>query len=248
MRKSTYIKVGAFVVTGAFLAIAACIILGAKSFRRQVTFFETYIEGGVHGIGNGSAVSYRGVRIGQVESVSVCWIAYRGKFPETAEGWRAARYARIVFSVDDSFLGSGDFTPEGLEEEVRDGMRISMKAQGITGINTLDLDFYEKPPAPLPIPWDPEYTYIPSAPSFTKSVADAVRDASKSLSGLGVLASNVNELVESSTATIGEGRLSVMGVIDNVERASKSLADAIEQIRADPSVLFRRPREQEDPE
>ncbi len=248
MRKSTGIRIGLILLAGVVLAFVVCLLTGVVSFSPRAVRFETYVEKDGQGIGKGSPVSYRGVRIGEVETATLCWTAYRGLIPDSPEGLRAARYVRIVFAIDNSFFGNGDFSPDEVADEVRDGMRLTVKELGSSGIDTLDLDFYEAAPATLPVPWEPKYTYIPCATGLSKSVADSVRDISRSLGAFGSLASNVTELVESSTASVGEGRLTVMGVIDNIERASKSLADALEQIRANPSVLFRNQGDQEDPE
>ena len=247
MRRSTYVKAGLLLLVAGVFVTAACVFLGAGLFSRHA-LFETYIEKDGRGIGPGAPVSYRGVRIGQVESATLCWTAYRGRIPDTPEGLRAARYARIVFSIDNAFFGHGDFSADEVVDEVRDGMRLTVKDMGATGAVSLDLDFYEPAPAPLPVPWESKHPYIPCASGLSLSVADAVRDISRNLGAFGALASNVNGFVESAADTLGEGRLSAMGVVDNVERASKSLADALEQIRADPSVLLRQSREKEDSE
>lgn len=245
MRRSTYVKAGLVLLVAGILVIAAFLFLGAGPFSRHHALFETYIEKGGRGIGPGAPVSYRGVRIGRVESASLCWTAYRGRIPDTPEGLRAARYARIVFSIDNAFFGHGDFSADEVVAEVKDGMRATVEEMDAAGAASLDLDFYEPAPAPLPVPWEPKYTYIPCASGLSKSVADAVRDISQSLGAFGALSSNVNGFVESAADTLGEGRLSVLGVVDNVERATKSLADALERIRANPSILFRDDDDQE---
>jgi paraquat-inducible protein B len=61
-----------------------------------------------------------------------------------------------------------------MHEAVELGLRIRITAQGITGVNYLELDFVspERFPA-LKVPWGPEFFHVPSIPSTAARVQSA---------------------------------------------------------------------------
>ena len=242
MRKSTYVSIGAFVVTATILAIIACIVLGAFSFNKHKILLETYFAGTVQGVSQGSPVKYRGIPVGQVESVGAAWRTYDA--PMTDEGMRAGHYARIVFSITPGKTKRNHRIEKDLKEQIKQGMRVSMKNQGITGGMFIDIDYYRTPPPLLPVPWEPEYQYIPSVPSFTKTMTDALLLVAKDIGKLGQLASSALELLDEVDGTVGDGRTATQEIIDNVERASRNMADAMERIKDDPSLLLRNSKNQ----
>ena len=242
MRKSTYVSIGAFVVTATFLAIVAAIVLGAFSFNQHKILLETYLEGTVQGVSPGSPVKYRGIPVGQVEKVGAAWRSY--KTPETKEGIRAGHYARIVFSIVPGDMEKDNRIEKDLQAQINQGMRVSLKSQGITGGMFLDIDYYRTPPPMLPVPWEPKYEYIPSVPSFTKTMTDALLLVAKDFGKLGALADSALKLIDEMGETVGDGRTTTQEIIDNVERASRNLADALERIKDEPSLLLRGTRDE----
>ena len=62
---------------------------------------------------------------------------------------------------------SGDITrPETARMEIDKGLRVRLAPQGITGTNYLEIDYVDPKTNPeLPISWEPDHVYIPSAQS-----------------------------------------------------------------------------------
>ena len=245
MRKSTYVSIGVFVVTATLLAIVACIVLGAFSFNKHKITLETYLEGTVQGVSPGSPVKYRGIPVGKVEQVGAAWRTY--KAPETKDGIRAGHYARIVFSIIPGDDGNDNRMEKDLQKQIEQGMRISLKNQGITGGMFLDIDYFKNPPPLLPVPWRPKHEYIPSVPSFTKTMTDALLFVARDIGKLGTLADSATKLIDELGGTVGNERVTAQEIVNNIERASRNMADAFEQIKEDPSLLLRGPgKNQED--
>src|SRR5512144_470798 len=63
--------IGAFVLGAVLLIIAGVIVLGGGKFFKRTTSVVMYFQGSVSGLSAGSAVNFRGVRVGQVTSVVI---------------------------------------------------------------------------------------------------------------------------------------------------------------------------------
>jgi len=180
--RANYVKIGIFVSLAVTIALVAAIALGARSYNKEENLMETYIENSVQGLDVGSAVKFRGIPIGKIKEISFVWPTYNA--PDTPEGQRAMRYARIVFTVDHQCLDKADNIP--FAKLVDDGLRIYVKSQGITGLMYLNMDFASTPFARtmLPVPWEPKYPYVPSAPGLDKAIIDVIDSLNEHLSGL----------------------------------------------------------------
>jgi len=239
MKRSNYAKIGVFVVLAAVLAIAACLVAGARSSHPSAFLCETYVDGPVSGVDVGASVRYRGIPVGTVRAVEFAWLRYAREAPDSPEGQRAARWARIVFAIDPK--GGADLaTVEGkFREEVAGGLRVALKTQGITGTSYLDLDYpaaLDDLPAP---PWVPENFYVPSVPSLLQTLTGVMQGLSKEVAKVGSLADSLDSLVGTATLAIEEGRLPVADIADNLRRATASLDEFLERVREDPSSLLR---------
>lgn len=221
--KANYVKIGMFVSLAVLLTVAAAIILGAGSFTENEVLMETYIEDSVQGLDVGGAVKFRGIPIGKIKEVTFVHPTYTA--PDTPEGRRAMRYARIVFSVDSDRMCRKQC--QGFVGQVDDGLRVFRKNLGITGMVYLDLDFLE-PHADrttLPVPWTPEHLYIPAARSLVKAVTDIIQNLTDQLSSFDVREpiSALTEILESVRTDMHEAKLGTAG---------KNLGEILEKVNA----------------
>ena len=239
MRESSYVKLGAFVFLGVLLVFVLFIVLGAGSFRKKAILLETYVEGTVQGVGAGSPVKYRGIPIGTVRSVGFAWAVYHDRIPDTPDGARAARYARIVFAIEDEMLASADFAGDELHRQIENGMRVSIKSQGISGVMYLDLDYVKEPPPELPVPWPTEYMFVPSVPSFSETMTEALQNVAREIGKLGEVADDTRALLSEINAMVEDGRVPLLGTLDNAEKSSRLLVETLDRVRDNPSLLLR---------
>ena len=65
--------VGAFVLGATALLLGAVLILGSGSLFRRADRFTVFFPGSVKGLGKGSQVTFRGIKIGEVQSVHGIW-------------------------------------------------------------------------------------------------------------------------------------------------------------------------------
>ena len=67
--RANYFKIGLFVIAAAAIAITSVVYMGAGALFRKKLLMETYIDESVQGLEIGSAVRYRGVKIGAVDKI-----------------------------------------------------------------------------------------------------------------------------------------------------------------------------------
>lgn len=236
MRKSSYVKIGAFVCAAVLLAVAAVVLMGSGPMRKRELLFETYVEETVQGVSEGSALKYRGIPVGSVKSISFATYAYtiEDVVPGASEGDvdRASRYARIVLAVDTTDMPDSEAFQRFVEEETAKGLRAHMKSQGITGLVYVDLD-YEDPDRPtLPVPWKPKHPYIPMAPSLSKTLTDVVQGLSQEIRGFADVRANATNLAVRIAALVDNANAVLGGVPALVAAASNAVASADAFLRA----------------
>lgn len=163
-----YLRVGLLVIVGALLAVGFVIFLAANRGGGLTQVFETYSRESVQGLDVGASVRYRGVLIGRVTEIGLVSSSYRR--PEGVAYSEAFQLVLIRFAVDASAIAE----VPSIQEAIRLGLRVRITAQGITGVNYLELDFVNPDRFPVPsIPWTPRHTVVPSIPSTVAQVTDA---------------------------------------------------------------------------
>ena len=236
MRKSSYVKIGAFVCAAVLLAVVAVVLMGSGPMHKRELLFETFVEETVQGVSEGSALKYRGIPVGSVKSISFATYDYTAEDvrPDASaeDVDRASRYARIVLAVDTTDMPDSEAFQRFVEEETAKGLRAHMKSQGITGLVYVDLD-YEDPDRPtLPVPWNPKHPYIPMAPSLSKTLTDVVQGVSQEIRGFADVRANVTNLAVRIAALVDNANAALVGVPAVVAAASNAVASADAFLRA----------------
>ena len=236
MRKSSYVKIGAFVCAAVLLAVAAVVLMGSGPMRKRELLFETFVEETVQGVSEGSALKYRGIPVGSVKSISFATYDYTDEDvrPDASaeDVDRASRYARIVLAVNTTDMPDPEEFQRFLERETAKGLRAHMKSQGITGLVYVDCD-YEDPGSPtLPVPWNPKHPYIPMAPSLSKTLTDAVQGVAQEIRGFADVRANVTNLAVRIAALVDNANAVLGGVPALVAAASNAVASADAFLRA----------------
>jgi paraquat-inducible protein B len=203
--KTNNFKLGVFTLIGLGILITGVLAFGTWSSFEKKTLFETYVPGDVSGLSVGSAVEFRGVRVGKVTHIGFSWNEYQDTEPGCVV---------VVFEMkDDVFPGS----PENgwhdqLQTAVDRGLRARLKAQGVTGTCIVSLE-YLSPDAnpPVKISWTPRHTYVPSAPGLFGDLLASLQKALHRFERVNVTA--LNELAETDLKSLGR-------VLDHVEKVN----------------------------
>lgn len=226
-----YFKIGLFVIAAFLLLAAALVYLGADRMMRPKIYLETYVDGTVQGVDIGSPVKFRGVQIGRISRIDFVFNEY-GQEPG---GTGRNDYVFLEMEVDRKlFRGmfTGDIEPI-LNDAVKQGLRVMLQPQGITGLNFAELNYVPQPeraPA-LRIWWTPKTHYIPSAPGTLASMLDSVNRIMDTFGSLDVgdTLKELNAVMQKFNASLGklETNLDEM----NLAEASANLQKLIDEMR-----------------
>lgn len=143
--KQNYLHVGIFVVV-VIAAIIGFIIWLAGFDQRDYTTYHTYVSESVNGLGEGSAVKYRGVDVGKVTIIKI------SKSDPSK--------IHIIMDIDS-------------ETPITTGTVAVLQLQGITGVSYIELKNVKKDQPKL-VQKEDEILVIPSAKSEFRQIVDTV--------------------------------------------------------------------------
>ncbi|MGE0723298.1 MAG: MlaD family protein [Alphaproteobacteria bacterium] len=236
IQRRNYFRVGVFVALALVMIVVGVIVLGGGAFLRKTVVMETYIEESVQGLDVGSAVRYRGVKVGTVKEITFVGVAYALE-PSDPRFFQVGQLVTVRMALDLASLRGGDASGEHLEAIMRrlvsNGLRVRLASQGITGTSYLEVDYLppERNP-PLQISWIPTYFYLPSAPSTISRLSSAAEQVFTRLEE-----ANLEQVVTEATLLLRELRETnkkVQGLVDgaDVSKAVGDVAVAAERVRA----------------
>lgn len=237
MKRSAF-AVGAFVLGAVFLAVAAIIGVGRASLWHELTRAEVYFEGSVRGLYVGAPVTFRGVQIGQVESIGI----------QVDDRTLAARIP-VILLLDPRALRFDDGRERrDIRSLVQQGLRARLGLQSfVTNQALVDLDF--KPGSPARLLGPPQAPEIPVTrdriDAFIEQVTDlplretaaelrqtlaalqeALKAATRTVDVLGREAQSTSAQARATLATVQQTLQAVQGNAQGALAAVEKLADA----------------------
>jgi phospholipid/cholesterol/gamma-HCH transport system substrate-binding protein len=218
--------IGAFVLGAVLLIVAGLIVLGGGKFFRRTTPVVMYFQGSVSGLSVGSAVNFRGVRVGQVTNVFIRYQPDNRELliiPVFAE--LSAENLQLVATRDEKKeirMGSGDT----LRALIDQGLRAQLALPSlVTGQVTVSLDLFPGTQANF-VNTYPDRVEIPTVPSTLQEVQTTLQQIYNKISQL-----PLDELVEDTRTLVkGANRLvndpSVTQAVANASQAMTDLQQA----------------------
>jgi len=214
-----HFRLGLFVVTSAFLGMGGVVVLGAGQLFRERITVETYVNESVQGLDAGAPVKFRGVKVGEVESID---------FAEQRYGSHE-HYVVILIAYYPDMLGrperGSDFAAR-LRQEIAHGLRIRLASQGLTGAMYLEVDYFDpERNAPLPIDWEPAAFYVPSVKSTGLRLAERAENVVAALDDAEIdrIGGRATVLLEELTETVRR----LEPILANLEGATREIPDLI---------------------
>ncbi len=222
--------VGAFVVGALALVLAAIVVLSTGGWFEERQRFVVFFPGSVKGLQNGSQVTFRGVRVGEVVEVS----PFQTGLPDNP----------IQIEVVCEFRGNVIRTPqdvadpyEGLDQEeqvallIEQGIRARMmSASLLTGQKYIELDFMPDEPARLTAA-SRRYPEIPTTPTAMEKLGDRIEDLMNKLAEV-----PLDQVVENLQKAIRAAREllespSIKGALESVHRGAQSIEPTLAEAR-----------------
>jgi paraquat-inducible protein B len=123
-RRASPVKIGAFVVGGVALLVAAVLLIGTGRMFRRTQSFVSYFEGSVHGLRKGAPVKFKGVELGRVTHIRIpFWL--EGSNPPIA-----VFYSLEQEELDEMEPGTGP-SPEDMRRAVERGLRAQLETDSV---------------------------------------------------------------------------------------------------------------------
>jgi phospholipid/cholesterol/gamma-HCH transport system substrate-binding protein len=206
--RSNHILVGA-VVMGALAAVLLFIVWLSNAGGDQDRRFDILFRQAVDGLAKGSAVTFSGVPVGQVESINL--------MPQTPE------FVRVRITVDGK-------TP------VLVGTTATIKGVGFTGVSQIQLDPADNDPRrrrnarPIECPQvNPEAQCpfgVPIIPTKPGALGQVLESAPELLNRVSTLTARLTELLGD------RNQASIAAILENVQVISRNLAERSDEIAA----------------
>jgi ABC-type transporter Mla subunit MlaD len=239
--KPDFFRIGVFVSGGVGLLVFALLVFGGGQMFRPKIEMETYVKGSVQGIDVGTPVKFRGVLIGKVTKIAFAFTEYHLKETDGLYNY-VVLFMEINREVFPNMF-TDDLTPL-LAKGIEQGLRVRIEPQGITGLNYLDIDYFDPTrfPALWP-PWKPEVYYVPSAPgeltSFLDSINAILREVEKL--NIGGISQTGTELLDNlNKAVVGAQVDKISGDLQTLIRDSNNVLQKarIPELSADASKFL----------
>ena len=233
--KASPAAVGGFVLGGLALAVVAILFFGGMRLftatLRAVVFFPTSVAG----LTVGSPVTFRGVKIGTVNKISLRFnVADRSSVIPVYLELDAER-----ISWEDTSLkgGPGDDIEPGIPRLVHAGMRATLSTPNlVTGQLGVDLDFRPETPVPPPGPalGVPE---IPSMPSLFQNLKDKLTDLplSELIDDMRATLASIRSVADAFTGKVGPLTESAQQTADAARETLLATTEAVRKLGADAS-------------
>jgi ABC-type transporter Mla subunit MlaD len=209
--KPHYFKIGIFVIFAVTLLVVAVILFGAGLLAHDEMHFESYFSESITGLAIGSMVEFRGVRIGQIESIGFVGNTYTVPAEDGGISHYAS-YVRVVSAVPRSKLPAFAVRQAEtmLDQMIDRGLRASVASNILTGQAYLELNYADPNRFPIePLPWKPKYLRVPSVPSEFTTMKDSIDSILTELQSINVagLASSLESVLNSLNKVITEANV-----------------------------------------
>ena len=210
---------GSFVLGALVLIIAALLSLRSCHILYKTGRFVAYFNESVQGLDVGSAVKLRGVRAGRVVSIQVHYDA-------NSRQSQVAVVAELDQNVISDSAGKMIKTTDRatLQSLIDEGLRAKIDLVGITGLQFVELDFFDPQQFPTP-PLEGETAY-PVVPTLRSGMSELVANLSKVANNLNKvdfagLSHELQTLLASANQQVGAVDLKTM--VAKVTAAAESI-------------------------
>lgn len=241
--------IGAFLLSGVAFLVAGLLLLSRDSLLSRPVEYVVYFTGALDGLDVGADVTYRGVKVGNVQQINLSYDRTLNDvvMPVTIRiNSESARSKKKDRGFDHS-----------IEPLIAKGLRAQLQTPSLlTGKAIVALDFFPEQPGYIRDPHIIDLPAIPTVPSRIDQIADVLRDLAKGLKEMPLKetleAANKTLLAFERIATAPETQaglhsLSVSlanfekisqqlqqrlpGMLDNVHSGSVELKDALVDVR-----------------
>jgi len=230
VKEASYFRIGLFIIAGLLMLAGGLVIFGAGQFFKKKMYFETYVDATVQGIEVGSPLKFRGVTVGKATKVGFLF----NEYPQVDRS-RVANYVVILMEIDEEIFPDM-FEIENLQpildKQIKQGLRVQIEPQGITGMNYLEINYVEPERfAPIELIWKPRYYYLPYAPGEITSMLDSVNKMMHEVENLNIqgIGSKTMAVLDSVNKAVNEIQFEKLS--DDAQKVMASVTQAVEDAK-----------------
>ena len=223
--------IGGFVVGAVVIVVVGILVFGSDKFLAEKETYVMYFKGSVSGLNVGSAVVFRGVKIGSVTNIAL--------YADPAD--LSIRIPVFIGVKPGRFkIVGGRAQMHGpkkiLELLIKRGLRAQLQMRSVvTGQLMVELDFHPDKPVKL-VGADPEYMEIPTIQSNLEELVKQIEKApvekilNKLLSAVEGIEDIVNSKeVKESLATLDQTLKDIHKLVLNIDSRIEPLASGIDE-------------------
>jgi len=223
--------VGAFVLGAIALLLAAVLVLTGGDWFERRDRFAVYFPGSVRGLNRGAAVTFRGIKVGEVAGVTAL---LTGKPDPVIQ-------IEVVIELVGDVLQAPPGIPHPLngltaadqaKALIARGIRGRLMSQSLlTGQKYVDFDFLPGEPARLS-GLNPRYPELPTTPTGLERMGERVEDLMAKLAELPLdqMLEDLRKTLESARKLVDSEDL--RGALSGARRAARELSPTLEELRA----------------
>ena len=241
--------IGFTVCLGVAAIVATLIYIGGVFGNRNELFVETCYDKPVNGLSVGSAVSFRGVKVGEVREIGFIG----DKYSDVKNVGDESRIY-ILIALDPKMLAAhGDVEEKELKAAIQKlviqrGLRATVTLSGITGLSRIECDYHDDLPPYEKISWTPEHAFIPPKESLLDNFSVSATKVLNQINRMDLAAawSNLTVAIESvahaseSARTMIEARQGELSQLMSEASATVSAArELVHELKQNPSLLVR---------
>ena len=244
--QASYAKIGFSILIGLVAIGVTLVYLGGIRGTRNVILAETYYDRGVSGLSVGSAVNFRGVKIGVVREIDFVGNRYPAKGDDNLRIY-------ILMALDPNKFDY--YEEEGVEPEdaishlvQTRGLRASVAPSGITGLSRIECNLDADAEPVEKLAWRPKHAYIPRKMSLLDNFSDTATRVINQINKMDVATvwSNVNASVDSLSRTlqsvqglVESCRGDVSSAVENMSETVSNMREFSQTVKEHPSRLLR---------
>ena len=244
---ASYTRIGFAIAAGVLATILALVYFGGLRGRKDRILVETYYDREVSGLSVGSAVNFRGVKIGEVREIDFLGNKYEAEDNDNLRVY-------ILMALDpkkfDYFSDRDVDADDAIHYLVKErGLRASVTASGVTGLSRVECNLNpDLVGEPEPFAWKPRHIFIPQKSSLFASASDVATRILNQVKEMNFSEAwtNVSKSVESLSRTMQAAQTfmesnheTLSRTVDNISEASVDLKEFVREVKANPSRLLR---------
>ena len=235
--KRNALLIGAFVIASLVMIVAGVLWLSGANLFKQQQVAMIYYRGNVSGLYVGAPVTFRGVAVGQVDSIGIS---------VDRDTLKALVPVRVRLQADPVTYTGSSKNPVDVQTLVQRGLRARLTAQSfVTGQKAIELDFL--PNTPSTLLGDGSQLEIPAVADRFGALIDQVaelplrdtvqeiRDTVKELRGTLI---GVQHSLDSAQTVLGHTSEQLAKTGDEARTTLRVANDAIRQVQASTTVTL----------